>query len=35
MVTEKNRCNVKKHDYENELAKTEFYALKQKPNVGC
>ena len=24
----------KKHDYENELAKTEFYALNRKQNVG-
>ena len=31
----RSRRNVKKHDYENELAKTEFYALNQKQNVGC
>ena len=31
----RSRRNVKKHDYENELAKTEFYALNRKQNVGC
>ena len=25
----------KKHYYENELAKTDFYALNRKQNVGC
>ena len=32
---ERSRRNKKKHDYENELAKTEFYALNWKQNVGC
>ena len=31
----RSRRNVKKHDYENELAKTKFYALNRKQNVGC
>ena len=31
----RSRLNVKKHDYENELAKTEFYTLKRKQNVDC
>ena len=31
----RSRRNVKKHDYENDLAKTEFYTLNGKQNVGC
>ena len=31
----RSRRNVKKHDCENESAKTEFYALNRKQNVGC
>ena len=31
----RSRRNVKKHDYENELAKAEFYGLNKKQNVGC
>ena len=30
----KSRRNVKKHDYENELAKTEFYASNRKQNLA-
>ena len=31
----RSRRNVKNYDYENELAKTELYALNRKQNVGC
>ena len=31
----RSRHNVKKHYYDNELAKTESYASNQKQNVGC
>ena len=31
----RNSRDVKKHYHENELAKTDFYALNQKQNAGC
>ena len=31
----RSRRNVKNYDYENGLAKTEFYALNRKQNIGC
>ena len=31
----RSRGNMIKHDNENELAMTEFYALNRKQNVGC